>query len=417
MLKNIHRPFCLNIRCLLAAVFLAGISAGAMGQQTRTQLEQDKKKIEQEIEYTNRLLEQTRQSKQSSLNEVVILNRKIGQRERLIGTINQEIGILERQIIQAQDSIGLLYRDLNSLKDEYAKMIYYAYKNQNLYDRLMFIFSSEDFNQAYQRLKYFQQYNEYRKSQALQIQIKQKRLEIKMEELQKIVDQKAALLTAEERQRMQLTQEREAKNQSVQSLSKKEKDLQKTLKEKEAAARKLDKAIQDIIAEEIRLASERADKYGAPLQKSGLFALTPEEKLISDDFMNNRGRLPWPVEQGVITSTFGEHPHPVLKNVKTKNNGIDLMTQEGAEARAVFSGVVTRVMNVPNNNNVVIIRHGEFLSVYSNLDEVYVKIGEKVSVKQKIGKIFTNRQDGKTELHFEVWQSKTLLNPEEWLAR
>lgn len=417
MLKNIHRPFFLNIRCLLAAVFLAGISAGAMGQQTRTQLEQDKKKIEQEIEYTNRLLEQTRQSKQSSLNEVVILNRKIGQRERLIGTINQEIGILERQIIQAQDSIGLLYRDLNSLKDEYAKMIYYAYKNQNLYDRLMFIFSSEDFNQAYQRLKYFQQYNEYRKSQALQIQIKQKRLEIKMEELQKIVDQKAALLTAEERQRMQLTQEREAKNQSVQSLSKKEKDLQKTLKEKEAAARKLDKAIQDIIAEEIRLASERADKYGAPLQKSGLFALTPEEKLISDDFMNNRGRLPWPVEQGVITSTFGEHPHPVLKNVKTKNNGIDLMTQEGAEARAVFSGVVTRVMNVPNNNNVVIIRHGEFLSVYSNLDEVYVKIGEKVSVKQKIGKIFTNRQDGKTELHFEVWQSKTLLNPEEWLAR
>lgn len=405
------------IRTCFIVFILFFAFAGGYAQQSRAKLEQDKKKLEEEIEYTNRLLEQTRQSRQTSLNEVVILNRKIGQREQLIGTINQEIGLLERKIRLAQDSITLLSRDLNNLKDEYAKMIYYAYKNKNLHDRLLFIFASEDFNQAYQRLKYFQHYNEYRKSQALLIQIKQKQLEIKAEELQQIVDQKTALLSAEERQRLQLTSEREAKNKSVQSFSKREKELQKTLKEKEAAARKLSQAIQEIIAEEIRLASERADKYGAPLQKSGLFALTPEEKLISDDFQNNRGHLPWPLEQGMISSTFGEHPHPVLKNVKTKNNGIDLLTQEGAEARAIFTGVVTRVMNVPNNNNVVIIRHGEFLTVYSNLDEVYVKIGEQVTVKQKIGKIFTNKQDSKTELHFEVWQSKTLLNPEEWLAR
>ena len=398
-------------------LFLFWISSGVFAQQDRAKLEQDKKKVEQEIEYTNKLLEQTRQTRQNSLNEVVILNKKINKREQLINTINSEVQLVGYQMDLAQDSIDLLEKDLKNLKDEYAKMIYYAYKNKNLYDRLIFILAAEDFNQAYQRMKYFEHYNEYRKQQALLIQIKQKRLEIKLEDLAAIRDQKNNLLTSEERQRQQLTVEREEKNRSVQTLSKKEKELQKTLKEKEAAARKLQQAIQDIIAEEIRLASERANKPGAATEKAGLFSLTPEERILSDNFLSNRGSLPWPLEQGIISSTFGEHPHPVLKNVKTRNNGIDMMTESGAEARSIFGGVVTRVMNVPNNNNVVIIRHGEFLTVYSNLDEVYVRVGEKVNIKQKIGKVFTNKSDSKTELHFEIWQSKTLLNPEEWLAR
>lgn len=404
-----------RIKFILIILMLC--AATCYAQKDRAKLEKDKKKVEAEIEYTNKLLEQTRQTRQNSLNEVVILDKKISKREQLIITINSQVELVENQMLLAQDSINLLEKDLKNLKDEYAKMIYYAYKNKNLYDRLIFIFASEDFNQAYQRMKYFEQYNEYRKQQALLIQIKQKRLEIKMEDLAAIRDQKNTLLTSEERQKQQLTVEREEKNQSVKTLSKKEKELQNTLKEKEAAAKKLQQAIQDIIAEEIRLASERASKPGAATEKTGLFSLTPEEKIISDNFQNNRGSLPWPVEQGIISSTFGEHPHPVLKNVKTRNNGIDLLTEEGAEARAIFSGVVTRVMNVPNNNNVIIIRHGEFLTVYSNLDLVYVRVGEKVITKQKIGKIFTNKADSKTELHFEVWQSKTLLNPEEWLAR
>ena len=404
-------------RASLLLILLMLLVFGAFSQKNRAKLEQDKKKVEAEIEYTNKLLEQTRQTKQNSLNEVVILNKKISKREELIGTIGNQVQLVEDQMVQAQDSINLLEKDLRALKDEYARMIYFAYKNKNLYDRLIFIFASEDFNQAYQRLKYFQQYNEYRKKQALLIQIKQKRLQIKMEDLAAIRDQKNNLLTLEEQQKQQLTSEREEKNKSVKTLSKKEKELQKTLKEKEAAARKLQQAIQDIIAEEIRLANERASKYGAPTLKTGLFSLTPEEKILSDDFQKNRGSLPWPLEQGIISSTFGEHQHPVLKNVTIKNNGIDILTEKGADARAIFSGVVTRVMNVPNNNNVVIIRHGEFLTVYSNLDQVYVKIGEKVAMKQKIGKIFTNTADSKTELHFEVWQSKTLLDPEEWLAR
>jgi septal ring factor EnvC (AmiA/AmiB activator) len=398
-------------------LFCLLVSPVAFAQKDRAELERDKKKVEEEIEYTNRLLEQTRQTRQTSLNEVVILNRKINQRERLIGTISQQIDLVDQRMNQTQDSVNMLQDELQSLRDEYALMIFYSYKNKNLYDKLIFIFSAEDFNQAYRRMKYFQFYNDYRRQQALMIQVRQKQLELKLEELQGIKMEKTALLSAEERQKMQLTGEREEKNRSVQALSKKEKELQKTLKEKEAAAKKLQQAIQEIIAEEIRLANERASKYGAPLQKTGMYTLTPEEKLLSDDFMNNKGRLPWPLEQAVVSGTFGEHPHPVLKNVTVRNNGIDLVTESGAEARAVFSGVVTRVMNVPSNNNVVIIRHGEFLSVYSNLDKVYVKIGETVSVKQKIGTVFTNKTESKTELHFEVWQSKTLLNPEEWLAR
>jgi len=398
--------------------FLFAISfCGVYGQTERAKLEQDKKKVEAEIEYTNKLLEQTRQTRQNSLNEVVILNKKISTREQLINTINRELQLVEHHMAMTKDSIKLLEKDLKNLKDEYAKMIYYAYKNKNLYDRLIFIFAADDFNQAYNRMKYFEQYNEYRKQQALLIQVKQKRLEVKMEDLASIRDEKNDLLIGEERQREKLTQEREEKNNSVKSLSKREKELQKTLKEKEAAARKLQRAIQDIIAEEIRLANERANKTGGVSLKSGLFALTPEEKILSDNFLKNRGALPWPLEQGIVSSTFGEHPHPVLKNVKTRNNGIDMLTESGAEARAIFGGVVTRVMNVPNNNNVVIIRHGEFLSVYSNLDQVFVKIGEKVFTKQSIGKVFTNRKDSKTELHFELWQSKTLLNPVLWLAK
>ena len=406
----------MNRILLLLHIFIFFASV-AFSQQDRAKLEQDKKKVEEEIEYTNQLLQQTQQNKQTSLNEVVILNKKISKREELISTIGSQISLLQNQIDKAQDSIAMMERDLQNLKDEYAKMIYYSYKNRNLYDRLMFIFAAEDFNQAYQRLKYFQYYNDYRRQQALLIQIKQKQLELKTESLEKIIEGKNALLSGEERQKIQLTNELDEKNRKVNSLSKKEKELQKTLKEKEAAARKLQKAIEDIIAEEIRLANERAAKAGTGAAKTGLFALTPEEKLLSDNFLSNRGALPWPVEQGIVSSTFGEHPHPVLKNVKVRNNGIDILTNDGAEARAVFSGEVTRVMNVPSNNNVVIIRHGEFLTVYSNLDKVYVKIGDMVAIKQKIGTIFTSKSDSKTELHFEVWQSKTLLNPEEWLAR
>jgi septal ring factor EnvC (AmiA/AmiB activator) len=281
----------------------------------------------------------------------------------------------------------------------------------------MFIFAADDLNQAYQRLKYFQYYNQYRQQQAGLIQLKTLALEGKNRSLEARKEEKQSLLGTQKKEKDQLAVEKSEKDQTIQGLSKKEKDLRKTIKEKEDAARKLQKAIQDIIAEEIRLAAERAKEPGASTSTSGMFPLSPEEMALSADFASNMGRLPWPVSQGIISGQFGQQPHPVLTNVKIMNNGIDIMTSPGSEVKSVFQGIVTRVINVPNNNNVVIIRHGEYLTVYSNLDQVYVHKGDQLATGQKIGVVFTSPDQSKTELHFEVWQSKTLLNPEEWIIR
>ena len=295
-------------------------------------------------------------------------------------------------------------------------MIYYSFKNKNTYDRLMFIFSSEDFNQAYRRLKYFQQYSAYRKAQVKLMQETQEKLDNKVQEYEAQIAERESLLSELQEEYDALTQEKASKNRNVVQLSKKEKDLKKDLRNKQQAAQKLENAIKDIITEEIRLAEERA-KRESSMKKADDMSLTPVEFELSANFANNRGKLPWPSARGIVSGTFGEHSHPVLKHVKVKNNGINILTTEGENARAVFEGKVTRVMSVPNYNTVVIIRHGEYLTVYSNLIEVYVKSGDDVSTMQSIGKIFTDPEESKTELHFEIWKAKTLQNPAYWLAK
>ncbi|MEZ5196433.1 MAG: peptidoglycan DD-metalloendopeptidase family protein [Bacteroidales bacterium] len=384
----------------------------AKAQDKKELLENNKKKIEEEILYNSKLLEETKNSKSTTINQLVILKNQISQRERLIQAINEQVKIVNDQINLNNELLSELEKDLDNLKDEYAKMIYYAYKNRDSYSRLMFIFSSEDFNQAFRRLKYFQQYSAYRKTQVqLIVQTRQEINEL-LENLDDSKKEKLTLLSSLEKERAELNSEKIQQNQTYQNLTKKEKELLATIQEKEKAAKKLQKEIEKIIAEEIRLA---ANKSGTT--ETGTYALTPEELQLSADFTLNRGGLPWPLERGIISSTFGEHAHPVLKGVKTKNNGIDLLTEENANARAIFAGEVTRVMSIPNYNYVIMIRHGEFLSVYSNLAEVFVNKGDRVETKQKIGKIHTDSKELKTELHFELWQGKTILNPETWLAK
>ena len=387
------------------------------GQDQRLRLEQDKRKIEDDIKYTNELLQKTRASRENSVDEVQILNGRISKRQQLLNHINNEIWMLNEQISSAYDSVKLLEADIRDLKAEYGKMIYYAYKNRSLYDRMMFVFAADDFNQAYQRLKYFRIYNEYRRKQASMIVEKQGQLMTKSRELEIRRSEKMTLLASLQVEKERLVTEKSEKDKIVKKLSKKEKELQKALKEKEEAARKLQKAIEEIIAEEIRKASETARPAGKIEGKAPLLALNAEEMKLSADFVNNRGSLPWPLDKGVVSGTFGEHPHPVLSNVKVRNNGIDILTDKGSAVKAIFNGVVTRVINVPNNNNVVIVRHGEFLSVYSNLDRVMVRKDQLVITGQQIGTVFTTPEDAKTELHFEIWQSKTLLDPESWLRR
>ena len=255
---------------------------------------------------------------------------------------------------------------------------------------MVFIFSAEDFNQAYRRIKYFQQYGTYRRTQAELITSTQDKLSLKEQYLERQKAEQQNLLGQEKSEKLQLENEQLEIDNTIQDLSQKEKELKATLRAKQKAINELEKAIADIIAEEIRLAEERARANAGTTTSSG-FALTPEEKLLSEDFSNNKGKLPWPTERGIVSNTFGEHQHPVLHRVKVKNNGIDILTAEGEYARAVFNGEVTRVISVPNFNNVVIVRHGEFLTVYSNLDEVLVSKGQRVTTKQQIGRIYTNQ--------------------------
>jgi len=395
------------LTCLI--VMLADPS---VAQDKKQKLQDSKKQIEAEIEYNTRLLEETKKSKKTTLDQLIILKSQIESREKLISTINDQIRSADEQIILNNEIIDDLRKDLEHLKDEYAKMIYYAYKNRNSFDRLMYIFAASDFNQAYKRLKYFQQYASYRKSQADLIVKTQEDIQATINELELHKKERVELLVSLKDERDRLSNARVQQNSTYNSLTQREKDLAKTIRDKEKAAKKLQKEIEKIIAEEIRLASEKAGTT-----KTGTFALTPMEMELSASFEENKGALPWPLAKGIVSSTFGEHAHPVLKQVKTKNNGIDILTDEKTKARAIFSGEVTRVLSIPNYNYVVMIRHGEYLSVYSNLSEVFVQNGQKIDTKQELGTIHTDPKEAKTELHFELWKGKTLLNPSLWLAK
>jgi len=393
---------------------------GAAQNNQRSKLEKSKKELENEITYTNKLLTETKKSRQQSLNKVVILNTQIQKREKLINTISTEVEDIHGEISYSQENLNRLRKELGRLKKEYASMVYQAYKNNNAYNRLMFIFAAKDFNQAYQRLKYFQQFSEYRKTQIRMIMGTQEKINRKIGELTNQKNEKLTLIEAKEKEKEKLTREKKEKSQTVSQLKQKEKELRKQLKEKEQALNKLQNAIEALIAEEIKKSAPKTSSGGTGTSKPAkatTYTMTPEEKELSSSFSANKGKLPWPTEKGIISSTFGEHEHPVLKGIKTRNNGINILTNSGSSVRSVFNGTVSAVMSIPNLNKVVIIRHGDFLTVYSNLESVSVKSGDKVKTKQNIGMIHTDPAESKTELHFEIWQEKQLKDPAAWLSR
>jgi septal ring factor EnvC (AmiA/AmiB activator) len=394
----------------------------SFSQESKEKLQKTKSQLEEDIRYTNKLLEETHRTKQNSLNKVLLLNKQIEKRQSLISTISGEVDQIQTQMDVQGKHISTLSEEVKKMKNEYARMIYYAYKNLNAYNRLLFIFSAEDFNQAYRRLLYYQQYSSYRRTQAELIRDAQMVLNRKQRELEETRQQKLTLARSEESEKGLLTQEKEEKDKTVQQLSLKEKELESTLREKQKAAQKLEKEIEKLITTEIKAAADRAKRTDTRDVKTKMktvhteILLTNDEQVLSSSFASNKGKLPWPSEHGVITSRFGEHPHPVLKYVTVKNNGIDISTEKGASVRTVFSGKVSRVMSFPNFNTVVIIRHGEYLTVYSNLENVTVKDGQTVTTKQLIGKIHTNPEDSRTDLHFEIWLGKTTQDPQEWLS-
>ncbi len=412
---------------LLGFFILAFFAIPSFGQK-KVELENKKIMLQKDIKYTESLLNETKINKKLSLNQLVTLNKKISIREELIDAVSSEISVINRQIDHNKEIINAKEADLIQLKNEYSKMIYFAYKNQNSYDRLMFVFSSRDFNQAFNRLKYMQQYSDYRKKQAELILTTQREINAKISDLMQKKSLKHELLGTEEHEKENLAKEKTEQEVVLDKLQKQEKDLFQTLKEKEKEQRQLQMAIQRIIEEEIKRAREMAAKEareskpknasGAPANNSSnALSLTPETIKLSGVFEQNKTKLPWPVVEGIITGKFGQQAHPVLKNIKINNNGIDIATKKQANVRSVFDGIVTGIATVPGFGKVIMIRHGEYLTVYSKLKEISVKKGDKVSIKQNIGIVETEDLESKSEVHFEIWKGTIVLNPELWIFK
>ena len=382
----------------------------AFAQNSKDDLERKKKKLLDEIEQAQELLSKTRANKNANLNKVYALQNKIAARKKLIANYNLQLHNIESNIGSTQRQIRTLDVRLDSLKAEYARLIVKAYRTNGELDKVLFVFSAKDFNDAYQRMRYLQQYSDYRKQQAELIKQTKVARVGKLKDLKNQKDEKVDLLNGEQTQKQTLEKEKSEKDREVAKLKGQESQLLAEVKEKKKAAAKLNKLIEDFIRKEIEAAKKKSETG-----TGRVLALTPEAKALSDNFAANQGKLPWPVERGFITGHFGISEHEVLANVKVNNNGVDIKTQVGANARSVFEGEVRAVFFSPSFHTAVLIQHGEYFTVYSNLEEAYVKHGDKVKVKQQVGKVYTNTDEDKTELHFEIYKNTTRFNPESWL--
>ncbi|WP_297085997.1 peptidoglycan DD-metalloendopeptidase family protein [uncultured Draconibacterium sp.] len=398
----------LPIKITLLVVF--AVCTGFLARaQSVEDLQKKKAEAEKEIEYTTRLLNETQQNEKSSLSKLRLISSKINSRNTLISNIGHEIEIFDQCIANNTLAIELLKNDVQQLKEEYAEMIRMAYKNLNAYDELLFLLASENVNQAYRRFLYFRRYKTFRESQATTINAVQKELDVSRQKMEQQKNEKLRLIAKTESEKVLLNNEQQEQNSTLEQLKLQRNNLQRKLRQQQKIEQELEREIQRIIEEEAR---KNQSEGGAA------FALTPEQKLIGNNFEQNRKRLPWPVERGVIVEHFGVHRHPVLSNVQVQNNGVNIATETGAKVRAVFNGEVSRVFAISGGNTAVIIRHGAYLSVYSNLREVVVKKGDKVSTKQVIGTVFTDFKDNnKSILKFQIWKESTKLNPEDWIGR
>lgn len=419
------------IRLFLIFSFL--LLAGTTFAQSSAELKRRKETLNKEIEMLKRSQSTVASNKKLSLKQINALSAQIRLRQEKINTINTEIHLLDNQIYENTNTVKSLQSQLSKLKKEYAAMVLFAFRNQSAYSKLMFIFASSDFNQAYKRLKYLQQFGEYRQKQARYIEQTQRSLGIKIVELDHNKREKNSLLSDQEKEKTTLGKEKSDQSVQFSRLAKQEKQLRREVSQKQNEVARLNRAIQAAITREIEEERRRAEaaeraaaarrnaenqknagtSHSATRSGSSVLSATPEAAKLSSDFLSNRGRLPWPVAEGTIVERFGNHGYGV--NVTVENSGIDIKTSPGANVRAVFSGEVRQVVNI-GGQYAVLIRHGEYFTVYSNLKSVSVSKGQKVSIKQSIGSVITDPVDGTTQLHFEVRRVSTPQNPEGWLA-
>lgn len=377
----------------------------------RNQLEIERKSLYKDIQTNRKLLQTTQSNKTTSLNELNLLQNQINSREKMINLIEQEINLLDMSITQATQHIDSLNQTLDILKHEYAEMVRQAYLTENTHTRLLFLFSAKDMNDGYKRMKYMEYYRDHRKKQLNSIKATQDSLVSKITQFKNEKNEQSELLGNSVTERNVLEQEKSVKNKILIRLKSTEQELKSKVEEQKQALTQLNDEINALIAAENKAVTTN-NTTERPTYKR-----TPEMAKLSEKFEKNKGKLPWPVEEGVVTARFGTNPHPVLANISVINNGINIATAEGNPVRAIFGGKVSNVLFNPTFQWAVIVKHGDFYTVYAQLASVDVVKGEEISIKQNIGTAYTNAEEEKTEMHFEIWELNNKLNPAVWLSK
>lgn len=367
--------------------------------QDRIELEKQRKKKLEEIAFTQKLLDETDAEQRENVGYLVMLKRQIANRQYLINGLDGELKLLSGDIDDTRDLISALESDVKALKKEYADMLYLAYRNNSTQHYLAFIFASQSINDAWKRLRLIKYYTDFRKNQVYLIQATQESMLSKMSFLKKQIDEKEGILNKMEAEKRKLLADKGVKNRLLSELKKKESDYRKKLKEDKKRAKELDEAIEEII---------RAETLKARREES------PADDELTELFASNQRRFKWP-SNGVVASSFGRQAHPTIPNVYVNNNGIDIVTQKDESAACIFDGKVIHVVFIPGANNAVIVKHGEYYTVYKNLIDVEVSPGDRVLEGQPLGKVFHDPQTGTSKLHFEVRKQTEKLNPVLWL--
>lgn len=405
--------------CLLLLFFLlSGFSS--LAQKTKAQLEREKQENLRKIREAANILKETQAQKTTSLAQLSVLQKEITARNELIIAISQEVELLNREIVEKGDIIIALEDDVEKLKNDYSRMIYDAAKTQSHYDKLTFIFSAQTFNQLAMRLKYLRQFSDARKYQVDQIEKVKMTIAGEKQKLAAIVVEKNELLKAKRIEQENLNQLKTKQDDLVAVLTSKEQQLKKEVTEREKDNKRLEKLVEDIVKKEIARARKEAEarareKSAAGKTPTGTSA-TPDASKLAGKFEMNLRKLPWPVARGEIVGHFGIQPHPVLKGVTIENLGVDILTMKEEIVRSVFQGEVLTIASVPGMNNVVMIRHENYITVYARLKSVSVKRGQSIQAKDPIGIVYTDK-DGQSQLQFQIWKDDKKLDPEQWLIK
>jgi len=388
---------------LFLNIILFGFN-GLITAQSKAELEAQRRQAMEEISYVDNMLKTTEKEKMESVQAIRIIGNKVSLRESVIKSMNDEISLLNERIEINKLALEMMESDLNVLKEDYSKSILNSYKAKKINPDMVYILSSSDFNQGYKRLKYLQQVTKYRRNESEIIRELKQQIEGTKTRLESDLHYISELQQREVQQKDLLKSEQDKKQRMLRSLGNKEKQLRRELEDKKRIAKRIDAEIERILEEERKRVLKSS--------------MTPEQKLIGDSFQENKGRLPWPVERGIVTAHFGVHQHPVLKYVTEENKGIEITSNGKITARSVFKGEVSAISAISGANITVIIRHGTFLTVYSNLVNVKVKRGDKVETKQEVGEVYADpRVDNNSILKFMIFEQKNALDPEQWISK